>query len=178
MSNFNKDKVRVRDNSNTDTDDTDKGNGNSNNRREIILDDKLRDLIVNIVSETVSKSLKETMKVFVDELKSEINKSVREASPAPTSGKVQKTSSTLNKELFRTIKINRQRIVENKILNLIKEEGMLLSDLKFLIVDQLKYCSKASFYRYIDHLNEKEVIFMKGRGKRNFIFKNIKNIMR
>ncbi len=121
-----------------------------------LIDDELKALISEIVSEAVSKAVKESLSVIIKELKDE-------------------RSRGIEKEIKRVAKVKNGKIVESKIYDLIKEKGMLLSDLKFLIVDQLNYCSKASFYRHIENLKNKGLVLISGRGKNNFIVKQLYN---
>ncbi len=122
-----------------------------------LIDDELKALISEIVSEAVSKAVKESLSVIIKELKNERN------------------SRGIEKEIKRVAKVKNGKLVESKIYDLIKEKGMILSDLKFLIVDQLNYCSKASFYRHIENLKNKGLILISGRGKNNFIVKQLYN---
>ena len=39
-------------------------------------------------------------------------------------------------------------------MDIIKIKPASLPDLKYYVVDQLNYCSKASFYRYIEEMKE------------------------
>ncbi len=122
-----------------------------------LIDDELKALISEIVSEAVSKAVKESLSVIIKELKSE------------------RENRGINKEIKRVAKVKNAKIVESKIYDMIRDKGMLLSDLKFLIVDQLNYCSKASFYRHIENLKNRGLILISGRGKNNFVIKQLYN---
>jgi hypothetical protein len=65
----------------------------------------------------------------------------------------EKHKDTLKSEFIRKFKKNKKEIIKQKIIEIIKIKPMSIADLKYNIVDQLKYCSKASFYRYIEELN-------------------------
>ena len=63
----------------------------------------------------------------------------------------------LSLEFKRKLKRNRGALIKEKILEQVDLKGdILLSDLKFIIVDQLKYTSKPSFYRYMKELEKDE----------------------
>jgi len=79
----------------------------------------------------------------------------------------------LKQEIMRKYRKNRKNIIKQKILETIKLKPMLLEDLKYYIVDQLKYCSKASFYRYIKEMKDlieikNKVVYPAGIVKENF----------
>ncbi len=59
----------------------------------------------------------------------------------------------LKREFSRRFNKNRPQLVKQRILERIKVSPITLADLKFSIVDQLGYCSKASFYRYFGELS-------------------------
>lgn len=60
---------------------------------------------------------------------------------------------TLRKEFERKLKRGRASIVKEKILAHLSRSGPIeRAELKFLFVDQLRYTSKASFYRYVSDL--------------------------
>ena len=63
-------------------------------------------------------------------------------------------NSGLKSEVMRKFNKNKKNLVKQKILDIIKTKQIPLADLKFYIVDQLNYCSKASFYRYIDDMKD------------------------
>ncbi len=130
--------------------------------KEDILSDEVKDLIAKVVSETVSKVLKETLPLMLKEM-----------SQARIQTTQSRQSKNIAKEINRLVKTKNSEIIEAKIYDLIKDKGMLLSDLKFLIVDELHYCSKASFYRYVENLKNKGRVAISGRGKTNFIMKQI-----
>jgi len=59
--------------------------------------------------------------------------------------------SKLNTEFVSKIEKNKKIIVKQKILEFVDLKKPI-PEIKELIVDLLNYCSKASFYRYIDEL--------------------------
>lgn len=64
-------------------------------------------------------------------------------------------SDSLRNEFERRLKRGRASIVKDKIITHLERSGPVeRSELKFLFVDQLRYTSKASFYRYVSELAE------------------------
>jgi hypothetical protein len=55
----------------------------------------------------------------------------------------------LKEEFLRRFNKNKKQVIQQKIIETVKIKPTNVADLKYYIVDQLKYCSKASFYRYI-----------------------------
>lgn len=58
----------------------------------------------------------------------------------------------LKSELMRSFKRNKKQIIKQRILSLVKERQVPVPELKEIIVDDKGYCSKATFYRYVDEL--------------------------
>jgi hypothetical protein len=61
--------------------------------------------------------------------------------------------SPLKSEFDRKFNRNKKQIIKQKILETAKTTPKV-ADLKYYIVNQLKYCSKASFYRYIEEMKD------------------------
>ncbi|MEM0230812.1 MAG: hypothetical protein QXW00_03215 [Candidatus Woesearchaeota archaeon] len=78
----------------------------------------------------------------------------------------------LKDEILRKLNRNRKNIIKGKILDFIGSSRVIsIPEVKEAIVDQLRYCSKASFYRYLNELkssglvqiskvNDKEVVIL------------------
>jgi len=64
-----------------------------------------------------------------------------------------KKKDPLRSELIRKFTKNKKSLIKQKIIEYLKTKPTLISDLKYYIVDQLNYCSKASFYRYMQEMN-------------------------
>ncbi|OGM01528.1 hypothetical protein A3K72_04200 [Candidatus Woesearchaeota archaeon RBG_13_36_6] len=64
----------------------------------------------------------------------------------------------LKSELLRSFKRNKKQIIKQRILSLIKGRQMPVAELKEAIVDDKNYCSKATFYRYIDELKKVGIV--------------------
>lgn len=59
---------------------------------------------------------------------------------------------TLKEEFLRRFNKNKKQLIQQKIIESVKIKPTNVADLKYYIVDQLRYCSKASFYRYITEM--------------------------
>ena len=104
-------------------------------------------------TELLKKQLKlmaEKIKVLEARLKQNQKDIIKEALLEFTNQK----NSGLKSEVMRKFNKNKKNLVKQKILDIIKTKQIPLADLKFYIVDQLNYCSKASFYRYIDEMKD------------------------
>ena len=66
----------------------------------------------------------------------------------------QKKKDTLKSEFLRKFNKSKKTVIKQKILETIRIKPLTLPDLKYYIVNQLEYCSKASFYRYIEEMKE------------------------
>ena len=60
----------------------------------------------------------------------------------------------LKYELLRSFKRNKKQIIKQRILSMVKGRQIPLPELKEVFVDEKQYCSKATFYRYIDELKK------------------------
>ncbi len=79
---------------------------------------------------------------------SELNKGLNTKSSGPKS------------ELARQFKKNQKSLIQQRILSLIERAEYSLPDLKMIIVDQKRYCSKATFYRYVSELEKSKLVSM------------------
>ena len=79
---------------------------------------------------------------------SELNKGLNTKSSGPKS------------ELARQFKKNQKSLIQQRILSLIEKAEYSLPDLKMIIVDQKRYCSKATFYRYVSELEKSKLVSM------------------
>jgi hypothetical protein len=67
-------------------------------------------------------------------------------------------TNPLQKEVLSKFKRNKKRLIKNKILETIKFKHLSIPEIKEVIVDQFNYCSKATFYRYIEELSRQDFI--------------------
>lgn len=71
------------------------------------------------------------------------------------------SSDPLKTEVINKFKRNRKRMIKNKLLETIKfGHNLSIPEIKEILVDQLKYCSKATFYRYIEELKSHDFILI------------------
>lgn len=66
----------------------------------------------------------------------------------------QNKEDTLKAEFVRKFNRSKKELIKQKIIEAIKIKPTSIADLKYYIVDQLRYCSKASFYRYIYEMKD------------------------
>ncbi len=109
----------------------------------------------------LKEALKESfskIKKDIDFLKSDINKIKSENKELKEKiihleGKIQnvKIAPTLQTEINNKLNRNKKGIIKQKIIEQL-EINQSIPEIKEIIVDQQKYCSKASFYRYIEEL--------------------------
>lgn len=67
-------------------------------------------------------------------------------------------------------KANKREVLKQKITSMISENGMLLSELRFMFVDHFRYCSKATFYNYLKELEYERVVKIERHNSKNVIF--------
>jgi len=63
-----------------------------------------------------------------------------------------KGSTKLEKEIMKKFNRSKKDIIKHKILEVMKTQQVTVPELKEVIVDQEEYCSKASFYRYLEEM--------------------------
>jgi len=64
----------------------------------------------------------------------------------------------LKKEVIHKFRRHKKEIIKNKIMETVRLKRVMLPELKEIIVDQMVYCSKATFYRYYDELRKEGTI--------------------
>ena len=70
-------------------------------------------------------------------------------------------SSKLKEEFVKKFERKRKDLIKQKIVELANNQQMTIPEIKDIIVDKECYCSKATFYRYIERLqNSKEIGFI------------------
>lgn len=67
-------------------------------------------------------------------------------------------------------KTNKRELVKQKILTTVPNEGMILSELRFLFVDHFNYCSKATFYNYLKELEFSKQIRIERENSKNIVY--------
>ncbi len=68
--------------------------------------------------------------------------------------------------------LDKKAVIKVKIIEAVAHAPMVLSRLKELVVDQNKYCSKASFYRYFEELRNEEKVSIVTTNGRNVVRAN------
>ena len=68
------------------------------------------------------------------------------------SSKASVQKQNIQERMLKQFDKKRKDIIKHKILELSSQSQMTLPELKEIIVDQSGYCSKASFYRYIERM--------------------------
>lgn len=104
---------------------------------EVLLWKQIQKLSTKISN--LENSFKENQKQIIKEALSEYKK--------------ESIQESLKSEFLRKFERNKKSIIKQKIIEIIKTKPTNISDLKYHIVNQLNYCSKASFYRYIHEMN-------------------------
>lgn len=83
---------------------------------------------------------------------------VQEVLKDTKTGQQPKKESGLAAQLMKKIDKNRKSLIKQKIKDIVALRTISLPELKELIVDENEYCSKATFYRYIDEMMDKEIL--------------------
>jgi hypothetical protein len=72
----------------------------------------------------------------------------------------------LKTELIRSLARNQKALIKQRILELVNQGRFSIPELKERIVDDRNYCSKASFYRYIEELKSgRKIDFLALEGR-------------
>jgi|TARA_B100002003_G_C14150281_1_gene553216 tyrosyl-tRNA synthetase len=96
------------------------------------------------------KELTEKLEFFESKFQQSQKNLIKEALTEFTQ---EKEKNPLKSEFDRKFNRNKKQIIKQKILETAKTTPKV-ADLKYYIVNQLKYCSKASFYRYIEEMKD------------------------
>lgn len=67
-------------------------------------------------------------------------------------------------------KVNKKDVLKQKMMSMIGEMGLNLSELKFMFVDHFKYCSKATFYNYLKELELEHIVRIERHHSKNIIY--------
>ena len=110
------------------------------------LDEKIKRLESAKTAKNDSTELMEKIMMLErqqDDIKKAVKEAVREAVP-----------QAARKPGGIAVKVtrNKKTIIKNQILNTIQEKELTIPELKEIIVDEQRFCSKATFYRYIEKL--------------------------
>ncbi len=69
-------------------------------------------------------------------------------------------------------KANKREMLKQKLISMVGESGMNLSELKFMFIEHFRYCSKATFYNYLKELELEKVIRIERENSKNYIYLN------
>jgi len=69
-----------------------------------------------------------------------------------------KKGSRLQLQMLKKLGKNKKVIIKQKIMDTISSRNISLPELKEIIVDDSNYCSKATFYRYIEELRKRGIL--------------------
>lgn len=67
-------------------------------------------------------------------------------------------------------KANKREMLKQKLLSMIGDHGMNLSELKFMFVEHFRYTSKATFYNYLKELELEKSVHIERENGKNFIY--------
>jgi len=87
------------------------------------------------------------LKARLDRIEDTVNGSLREQR-----GDDDKKRDSLEEEMLSSLKRKRRQVIKGKIISILKSGAMSIPELKHMIVDELSYCSKATFYRYLNEI--------------------------
>jgi|ETNmetMinimDraft_11_1059920.scaffolds.fasta_scaffold68480_1 hypothetical protein len=115
---------------------------------EGIIEGKINSLVNQKISVSDENQLNElTVKKLIDD-------KIKSIQPV----KIDPKKQSLKEDVIRQFDKKRKDIIKHKILELITNNQMTLPEIKEIIVDQNNYCSKASFYRYIERMKLRQII--------------------
>lgn len=87
------------------------------------------------------------LKARLDRIEEMVNSHLQEQK-----GDDDKKRDSLEEEMLSSLKRKRRQVIKGKILSILKSGAMSIPELKHMIVDELSYCSKATFYRYLNEI--------------------------
>ncbi len=87
----------------------------------------------------------------------EMHETLKKMQESFASGKAKKESK-LQQQMIKKIDKNKRGIIKQKIRDIVAVKSLTLPELKEIIVDENSYCSKASFYRYIEELQRRGML--------------------
>jgi 23S rRNA G2069 N7-methylase RlmK/C1962 C5-methylase RlmI len=122
----------------------------------------IKDMFIKTIE--LMKSQSEQQSMIIQKLiqdNQELKQEIKEVKNHLSSNQINSSNTkkdTLYSSLERKYKKKKKEIIMHKILESIKHGNQEIPEIKAVIVDELNYCSKASFYRYIEEMKRKEVI--------------------
>ncbi len=67
-------------------------------------------------------------------------------------------------------KANKREVLKQKMISMISDNGMNLSELNFMFVTHFRYCSRATFYNYLKELELERKIRIERENSKNFVY--------
>lgn len=108
------------------------------------------DSLKGVLKESFSK-IREDIKKMSSDL-SNVKKENKELKDRINTLEKTREKANLKSEIMSKFNKNKKNVIKQKIIELIQFKKAPISEIKEIIVDQQKYCSKASFYRYVEEL--------------------------
>jgi hypothetical protein len=121
------------------------------------------------IKETIAEEMREALKanntkaaaVFSAETAPENTNEIHFSTP-----KKEIMKDSLKEELLKSYERNKKNIIKQQILTEARKGSFTKISLRDIVVDQKKYCSKATFYRYLDELElERRVGWERKKGQ-------------
>ncbi|MBD3202880.1 hypothetical protein GF327_01180 [Candidatus Woesearchaeota archaeon] len=69
-----------------------------------------------------------------------------------------KQEDPYKKKVYRKIKRNKKYIIKNRIIELANKRNLTLPEIRDIIIEEDRLCSKATFYRYVNKLKKKQIL--------------------
>ncbi|MBD3209135.1 hypothetical protein GF367_01825 [Candidatus Woesearchaeota archaeon] len=154
----------------------------SSESQPILNPETLRLILKEAVAEGVGKALKELntkeSSVFSTQSQPETEQKIEEIpvreeqniqQPEPIIKSQKLVADKLKEDLLKNYERNRKDIIKQQILSEVAKGDLTKISLRDVVVDQKKYCSKASFYRYMDELELQGLVQFKRRKGRDLV---------
>jgi DNA-binding transcriptional regulator WhiA len=94
------------------------------------------------------------------QLKESIQQLIQKTNEIPSHPK----SDPLKAEIINKFRRNKKLMIKNKIIETIRYTQLSVPEIKEIVVDQHNYCSKATFYRYIEELKKHDFIHINSKN--------------
>ena len=121
------------------------------------------------------KDFKEPNQNTTQEEKTQSNIDEIQSNIPATTNKTPKSDNRAQKDPYEALlafkaKTNKREMLKQKLISMISETGMYLSELKFLFVEHYRYCSKATFYNYLKELELERNIKIERNSGKNIVY--------
>ena len=112
-----------------------------------------------------SENAKLQMQILMDDNRriKEDNQRLRDSIEALSRKVEDKGGDKLKKEVMNKFRRHKKEMIKHKIIETVRVKRMALPELKEFVVDQMDYCSKATFYRYYDELRKEGSITLQNK---------------